>query len=52
MARSAIRVTSIFRREDGAWRLVHRHGDPIPAVLMVAQIVAESVVSVKGTPMG
>jgi ketosteroid isomerase-like protein len=22
-----VRVTHIFRREDGAWRLVHRHGD-------------------------
>jgi ketosteroid isomerase-like protein len=24
-----VRVTHIFRREDGAWRLIHRHGDPI-----------------------
>ncbi len=21
-------VTHIYRREDGAWKLVHRHGDP------------------------
>jgi ketosteroid isomerase-like protein len=25
----SVRVTSIFRKEDGAWRLVHRHADPI-----------------------
>jgi ketosteroid isomerase-like protein len=25
----SVRVTSVFRKEDGAWRLVHRHADPI-----------------------
>ena len=24
-----LRVTSVFRLEDGAWRIVHRHADPI-----------------------
>ncbi|MGH8011788.1 MAG: YybH family protein [Candidatus Binataceae bacterium] len=25
----ALRVTQVFRREEGTWRLVHRHGDPL-----------------------
>ncbi|HEX3285144.1 MAG TPA: nuclear transport factor 2 family protein [Mycobacterium sp.] len=26
--RYQLRVTTVFRREDDAWKVVHRHGDP------------------------
>ena len=25
-----LRVTHLYRREGGEWRIVHRHGDPVP----------------------
>ena len=27
----SVRVTSVFRQEDGGWKLLHRHADPITA---------------------
>ncbi|MGY2876725.1 ketosteroid isomerase-like protein [Marmoricola sp. URHA0025 HA25] len=32
-----LRVTTILRREDGRWRIVHRHGDEVPFVRPGAQ---------------
>lgn len=29
IASGALRVTSVLRPEDGGWRVVHRHADPI-----------------------
>jgi ketosteroid isomerase-like protein len=26
----ALRVTTILRHENGEWKCVHRHGDPVP----------------------
>ena len=30
MTHQRLRVTQIYRRENGEWRLVHRHGDFAP----------------------
>lgn len=34
-----LRVTSIFRKEDGRWRLVHRHADPITTVQQAESVL-------------
>jgi ketosteroid isomerase-like protein len=34
-----LRVTSIFRREDGTWRVVHRHADTVTTPRSLASLV-------------
>ena len=37
----ALRVTMIFRPEDGAWKVVHRHADPITTPQPAESVIQE-----------
>jgi ketosteroid isomerase-like protein len=36
-----LRVTTIFRPEEGTWKVVHRHADPITAPQRVESVIQE-----------
>ena len=41
LAALAVRVRSVFRREEGEWKLVHRHADPITTPRPATSVVSK-----------
>ena len=39
VASVSLRTTSVFRPEDGAWKVVHRHADPITSARPAESVV-------------
>jgi ketosteroid isomerase-like protein len=40
-APSTLRVTMVFRAEDGTWKVVHRHADPITTAQPAESVIQE-----------
>jgi ketosteroid isomerase-like protein len=40
MAHVTLRTTSILRREEGDWKIAHRHADPITGARPAASVIA------------
>jgi hypothetical protein len=39
IASGALRVTSTLRREDGVWKVVYRHADPITSARPAESVI-------------
>ena len=40
-ANLSLRVTSLFRLEQGFWKLIHRHADPITTPRSAASVISQ-----------